>query len=193
MKKTIALTLVLVALLSFSTMAQAQEFPPLDKSPMDMAYYPSKVALRAFAKTDKEKNAKPLIRVTYSRPKADGRAVFTELEKPGNMWRVGANEATEVMFFEDVKIDGKKVKAGRYTMYIMLGEEEWTVYFSTDNDGWGHYAFKPEASSVAQITVPVEKTEQTIEHTSIMFEKAEPGAHMLIGWDDRMVRVPIEL
>lgn len=191
MKKTITLALVLFAMFSIST--QAQEFPPLDKSPMDMAYYPSKVALRAFAKTDEGKNAEPIIRVTYSRPKADGRAVFTELEKPGNMWRVGANEATEVMFFQDVKIDGKKVKAGRYTMYIMLGEEEWTVYLSTDTDGWGHYAFKPEASSVAQITVPVEKTKDTIENTSIMFEEAEPGAHMLIGWDDRMVRVPIEI
>jgi len=193
MKKTITLTLALFSLLSLSTLAQAQEFPPLDKSPMDMAYYPSKVALRAFAKTEEGKNAKPIIRVTYSRPKADGRAVFTELEKPGNMWRVGANEATEVMFFQDVKIDGKKVKAGRYTMYIKLAEENWTVYFSTDTDGWGHYAFDPEASSVAEITVPVEKTEKTIENVSIMFEKAEPGAHMLIGWDDRMVRVPVEL
>ena len=34
-----------------------------------------------------------------------------------------------------------------------FNEKEWTVYFSLDLDGWGHYAFKPEVSSVAEITV----------------------------------------
>ncbi|WMN07337.1 DUF2911 domain-containing protein [Marivirga arenosa] len=193
MKRIIILTLAVLACFTFGNNAQAQEFPELDKSPMDMAYYPSRVAFRAFAKTEEEKNAKPLIRVTYSRPKADGRAVFTELEKPGNIWRVGANESTEVMFFEDVTIDGKKVKAGRYTIYIKLGEENWEVHFSTDTDGWGHYAFKPEESTVAKITVPTEETESTVEYMSIMFEEADPGAHMIIAWDDTMARVPIGL
>ena len=193
MKKILSLTLALFTCLAMSPEASAQEFPELDGSPMDMAYYPSRVAFRAFAKTDAEKNAKPIIRVIYSRPQAKGRAVFTELEKPGNIWRVGANESTEIMFFQDVTIDGEKVAAGRYTVYIELGENDWTVHFSTDTDGWGHYAFNPEESTVAKITVPKQKTESTVENMSIMFEEAEPGAHMIIGWDDTMVRVPIGL
>ncbi len=171
----------------------AQKFPKMDGSPMDMAYYPPRVAFRAFAKTDAEKNAKPIIRVTYSRPQAKGRKVFTDLEKPGNIWRVGANEATEVMFYQDVTIDGKSVPAGRYTMYAQLGVSDWTIHFSYDNDRWGHYAYKPEETMVATVKVPKQKTQSTVENMSIIFEEAEPGAHMIIAWDDTMVRVPIGL
>ena len=160
---------------------------------MDVSYFPPRVAFRAFAKTEEEKNVKPMIRVIYSRPQAKGRKVFTDLEKPGNMWRVGANEATELMFFQDVKIGDTPVAAGRYTVYAMLGKSEWTIYLSNDLDRWGHYAFKPEDSSVAQITVPVEKTAELVEAMSIVFESADLGAHMIIAWDDTMVRVPITL
>lgn len=189
MKNVIIFSLALV-LAVFS--AEAQEFPKLDASPMDMAYYPARAAFRAFAKTDEERTAaQPKIRVTYSRPAAKGRKVFGDLEKYGNMWRVGANETTEIMFFQDVNIGGKKVEAGRYTLYALLGEKEWTVYVSTDTDGWGHYAYKPEETTVAEIKVPVAKTSETVENLSIMFEEAEGGAHLIIAWDDSMVRVPI--
>ncbi len=193
MKIILSTTLAAVACLAMIFHAEAQKFPEPDGSPMDMAYYPSRVAFRAFGKTDAEKNAKPMIRVIYSRPQAKGRKVFTDVEKPGNVWRVGANESTEIRFYQDVTIDGKKVPAGRYTVYAELGEDTWTVHFSTDTDGWGHYAFKPAESTVAKVTVPKQKTESTVEYLSIMFEEAAPGAHMLIAWDDTMVRVPIGL
>jgi len=190
MKKSIII-LSLAVLTVFST--QAQEFPKLDASPMDMAYYPARAAFRSFAKTDEEKAAgQPKIRVIYSRPAAKGRKVFGDLEKYGNMWRMGANESTEILFYQDVTINGKKVVAGRYTLYAKLAEKEWTLYLSTDKDGWGHYAFNAEGSSVAEITVPTAKTKETVENVSILFEAADGGADMIIGWDDTMVRVPIK-
>ena len=193
MKKLTLLSVIFAICLTLSVDAQAQEFPKVDASPMDMAYFPPRVAFRAFAKTDEEKNVTPQIRVIYSRPQAKGRKVFTELEKPGNMWRVGANEATEILFYQDVMIGDTKVKAGRYTIFAKLGEKDWTIYFSDDLDRWGHYAFNPEESTVAQITVPTAKTNDTVESMSILFEAAAPGAHMIIAWDDTMVRVPIGL
>lgn len=193
MKRFFTLTLLIVAMGLISQDAVSQEFPKMDGSPIDMSYFPPRVVFRAFAKTEEEKSDKPLIRVIYSRPQAKGRKVFTELEKPGNMWRVGANEATEIMFFQDVTLGETTVPAGRYTVYAMLGADEWTIYLSNDMDRWGHYAFKPEESSVAKITVPTEETAETVEAMSIIFEAADPGAHMIIAWDDTMVRVPIGL
>ncbi len=193
MKRFLVLSLLCASLFCLAQDAVSQEFPKMDNSPMDVSYFPPRVAFRAFAKTEEEKNVKPLIRVIYSRPQAKGRKVFTDLEKPGNIWRVGANEATELMFFQDVKIGDTPVAAGRYTVYAMLGKSEWTIYLSNDLDRWGHYAFKPEDSSVAQITVPVEKTAELVEAMSIVFESADLGAHMIIAWDDTMVRVPITL
>ncbi|MDX1940953.1 MAG: DUF2911 domain-containing protein, partial [Saprospiraceae bacterium] len=86
------LSIAFILTLSITTMS-AQKFPDVDKSPMDMAYYPSRVAFRAFGKTDEEKNVKPVIRVVYSRPMKNGRVVFGELQKYGEVWRVGANES----------------------------------------------------------------------------------------------------
>ncbi len=186
------LSIAFMLLLSLSTVSAQVDFPSIDKSPMDMAYYPSRVAFRAFGKTDAEKNAKPIIRLIYSRPMKNNRVVFGELIKYGEIWRVGANESTEVMFFQDVTVNGTKLKAGRYTLYAMPSKDSWEVYFSTDTDGWGHYSFKPEVSTVAKITVPTKKTESTIEALSIVFVAADKGADMLIAWDDTMVSVPIE-
>ncbi len=195
MKNLIVVLLVVLTALVGAATVQAQEFPKPDNSPLDISYYPPRVAFRAFGKTEAEKNAEPVIRVIYSRPQAKGRKVFTELEKPGNIWRLGANEATEVMFFQDVTIGDTKVKAGRYTAYVQLAENEWTVHFSSELDLWGQYAFKPEDSTVAKITVtpPTQNTEFTVEYMSIMFEEADPGVHMIIAWDDTMARVPIKL
>lgn len=184
------LPIALLLTMSITTLS-AQKFPDIDKSPMDMAYYPSRVAFRAFGKTDEEKNAKPVIRVVYSRPMKSGRNVFGETIKYGELWRVGANESTEIQFYQDVMIGGKKVSAGRYTIYATPQQDKWEVVFNSDLDGWGHYAYKAD-KNVASITVPTKKMDTPVEAMAIMFEKSDKGANMLIGWDTTMVSLPIE-
>jgi hypothetical protein len=162
-------TLLFLMLMATAPSLFAQEFPDVDKSPMDMAYYPPRAAFRSFAKSAEERAAdEPVFRIIYSRPAAKGRVVFGELVKYGEMWRIGANEATEITFLHDVKIGDQPVKAGRYTMYAMVNEKEWTVYFSLDLDMWGQYSFKPEESSVAAITVPVATVKEANELLGIV-------------------------
>lgn len=193
MKIIINALLTFVLLIFTYCLGSAQEFPKLDKSPMDAAYYPNRAAFRFFQKSEDDKIAdKPVIRVLYSRPKKNDRDIFPEIVKPGELWRAGANEGTEIMFFEDVKINDTKVKAGRYTFYIMPNESEWTVLFNTVLDNWGHYTYD-EAMTIAKITVPVEKAKESIEAFSIVFETADDGAHMIMGWDDVIARVPIQV
>lgn len=191
MKKFLPIALVGLFLLGFPQLGRTQKFTAVDKSPLDMAYYPPRAATRGFAKTEEEKKAaEPVIRVIYSRPMKKGRDIFGGLESYGTMWRLGANESTEILFFKDVTIGGKKVKAGRYSMYAELGEKEWRVVINSDTDGWGAYHYNPE-HDVAAVTVPVETVEEPIEVFSILFEKADDGAHLIMGWDDTVVRVPI--
>ena len=188
--------LALIGLFSGSGLTlRAQDFPGIDKSVMDMSYYPQRAAFRAFAKTEEErKSATPVMRVTYSRPLKNERDVFPDVVKYGEIWRVGANESTELMLFQDVELNGTRLEQGRYTLYAVVNEDNWEVHVSTDTDGWGQYAFKPEESTVAKITVPTRKTEETIEALGIYFEKMEEGSvHMVIGWDDTMVRVPFKV
>lgn len=183
-----------IALMFFLSLSvvQAQEMPGPDQSPMDAAYFPARAAFRAFADTEEDKMAnQPVIRVLYSRPQKKGRDVFPDLVAYDKIWRTGANESTEIMFFEDVVLGDTKVKAGRYTLYTKPGEEEWEVMINTDLDGWGAYAYDAE-NTVASITVPAMETNAPVESFTIMFEKVDDGTHMIMAWDDVMIRVPFK-
>src|ERR1700712_5002591 len=104
MKRAIGIILLALSLQA-STQTLPAKLPPLDKSPMDMSYYPPMYPLLKI----QDKITEPLrIRLIYSRPQLNGRKVFGELQEYGKVWRLGANEATEIEFFNDVKIDNKK-------------------------------------------------------------------------------------
>ena len=159
---------------------------------MDMAYYPDDFAHdRKFAPA--KVGDKVYARVTYSRPAKNSREVFGKLIPYGKVWRVGANEATEIKFFTDATIQGKKIKAGVYSLYAIPTETEWTLIFSTDLDQWGAYSYKQDLD-VLRVTVPVKKTEEPIENLSIQFKKAGDIMNesiLMIAWDTTLVEVPV--
>lgn len=182
----------LLSLLCFTLIgANAQTFPGLDKSPMDMAYYPDNYAHdRKFAPA-KIGTDKAMVRVIYSRPVKNDREIFGKLVPYGKVWRIGANEATEIKFYEDVTIEGKKIPAGTYALLTIPNEKEWTIILSSDVDQWGAYSYN-EGMDVVRFTVPVQKTEKPLENFSIQFAKKDAKtANMYMGWDNSMVAVPI--
>src|ERR1700722_3921375 len=108
------------------TVVSAQTASTLDSSPLDMSYYPADYSVLKI----QNKVSEPLIaRVVYSRPQKRGRKLFGDLVTYGEVWRLGGNEATEIEFFRDVKIDNKVIKKGRYTLYSLVNEDKWTLIF----------------------------------------------------------------
>ncbi|GAA4449919.1 hypothetical protein GCM10023189_09740 [Nibrella saemangeumensis] len=164
---------------------QAQDFRGTDKSPMDMAYYPDNFA------HDRKGNDKALVRVIYSRPAKNNREVFGKLIPYGKVWRTGANEATEIKFYQDATIGGKKVKAGTYSLFTIPGENEWTIILNSDLDYWGAYSYKQE-NDVLRVTAPVKKSGTPLENLSIQFAKANGNdTVMRLGWDTTVVEIPV--
>jgi hypothetical protein len=171
--------------------ADAQKMDGLDKSPMDMAYYPDNFAHdRKFApKLIGDMPA--MVRVTYSRPPKKDREVFGKLVPYNQVWRVGANEAPEIKFYQDVTIQGKAVKAGTYSLFTIPNANEWTIILNSDLDVWGAYSYN-QAQDVLRVNVPVKKSETVIEDFSIKFRKGkDKEAIMMMGWDTILVEVPI--
>ncbi|NIJ53431.1 DUF2911 domain-containing protein [Dyadobacter arcticus] len=182
MKKSIFLSLLLI-IAALTT--QAQKFRALDKSPRDIAWFPDHFA------HDRKDGEKALVRVSYSRPYLKGREAFGKLEPYGKVWRVGADESTEIKFYQDATFGGKKVKAGTYSLFAIPGDKEWTVILNSDVDYWGAYKYK-EASDVLRVTAPVKKAEAPIENFSIVFEKtSDTAAKMFLGWDSTIVELPV--
>jgi len=110
----------------------------------------------------------------------------------GKVWRLGANEATEIELYKDVKIAGKKISKGRYTLYALVYENTWTMILNKDTDTWG--AFKYDSKKdVLRTDVPVEKTDDVIENMSMWFEKTLSGVSLVIAWEQVKVSLPITL
>ncbi|MBD2704738.1 DUF2911 domain-containing protein [Spirosoma sp. BT702] len=184
---------VIVCLFFGATLsAEAQKLRGLDKSPMDMAYYPDDFAHdRKFAPA--KVGDKAYARVTYSRPAKKEREIFGKMIPFGKVWRVGANEATEIKFFTDATIQGKKIKAGVYSFYAIPNETDWTLIFSSDLDQWGAYSYKQDLD-VLRVNVPVKKAEEPVENLAIQFKKAGDNVNesiMQIAWDTTLVEVPV--
>lgn len=181
--------IVIISLfLYYSATAQivVPKIPPLDKSPMDMSYYPVNYPILKI----QNKVTEPLVmRVIYSRPQLNGRKVFGGLQNYGEVWRLGANEATEIEFFKDVKIDNKKIKKGRYTLYAIPFPDRWTLIVNKDTDTWGSFKYDA-AKDVVRINLPVKKNEIT-EDMSIVFDKTSSGANMDMYWEDVKVTLPV--
>ncbi|MDB5252299.1 MAG: hypothetical protein JWP27_1468 [Flaviaesturariibacter sp.] len=184
MKKILS---ALFFLASVAVQAQTYKMPALDKSPMDMAYYPANFPVLKI----QDKATEPLVaRVIYSRPQKGGRTIYGDLVEYNQVWRLGANEATEIEFYRDVKIGGKKIPKGKYTLYAIVNPAQWTIIINKDTDIWGAFKYD-EKKDVVRVNVPSEKLTEIVEAFSLQFDKSATGANLVIAWDDTKVSLPI--
>ena len=182
---------LLLPLIAFSFSAivlNAQtKLPPVDKSPMDMSYYPNGYPVSKI----QDKPTEPLVaRVIFSRPQKNGRVIFGDLLEYGKVWRLGANEATEVEFYQNIKINTTKVKKGRYTMYCIPYADKWTIIINKETDTWGSFKYDMK-KDVVRIDVAVQKQTEITEAFAMVFEKVATGANLIMAWDDVKVSMPI--
>jgi len=185
MKKIIGL-LVIFQLFFICLMGQTA-LPPVDKSPMDMSYYPNNYPVLKI----QDKITEPLIaRVVYSRPQKSGRAIFGGLVKYGEVWRLGANEATEIEFFKNVHIGGKRISKGRYTLYAIVNENSWTIIVNKETDTWGSFKYNAK-KDVIRTDVVTQRSDAVLESLAMAFDKTATGCNLVIAWDNVKVSLPI--
>lgn len=131
------------------------------------------LAVQGFAQSDKSKRPSPpavaegtidgvKVKVDYSQPSVKGRKIFGSLEKYGQVWRTGANEATVISFDKPVTIEGQTLAAGKYALFSIPGETEWTIIFNTVTDTWGAYDYeKNKDKDALKVKVKAAKSDFT--------------------------------
>jgi hypothetical protein len=158
----------------------------VDISPMDMSYFPVDYPK---LKMTNSISTPPVMRVIYSRPHKQGRVIFGGLQKYGQQWRLGANEATEIEFFQPVTIAGKKINAGRYLLYCIPYENKWTMVLNSNIYTWG---LKIDSTKdLMRFDIPTKTLTTPIEYFTMVFEKNGSGANLVMAWDMVEARLPI--
>ena len=164
-----------------------------DKSPMDLAQYPSRSRFQNFLKPEEKEANQPKIRVVYSRPQMKGRKVFGELLEYGEMWRVGANQTTLVSFYQDVNIGGTDIRKGTYGLFAKVQEDHWEFIVHKNTQSWGHYNHD-EKDNIVVVKAMTAATPKTLEALSIIFEEKEnKQVDIIVGWENTMARLPVQL
>ncbi len=188
MKKMKTILLVTISLFVSGFGFAQTTLPPLDKSPMDMCYYPVDYPV---LKIQKKADAPLIARVIYGRPQKNDRSIFGDLVPYDMIWRVGANEATEIEFYRDVKIDGKKVPKGRYTLYAIPSTEKWTMVLNKETDTWGAFGYDTK-KDLLRTDVKVITRPDIIDVFTMCFEGKEKNkTNLMVGWDNKEVHMPI--
>ena len=151
------------------------------------------------------------VKVTYGQPyKRDRDNIFGTKESGavvpyGEVWRTGANEATEITVTKDVLVAGKKLAAGTYSLFTTPGAESWKFHFNSllGLDGTGY--FDPVAEKFTPADLPksdvlvVEAKPVTlaaaseVDQLTFEFEKTAAGADMILRWIRTEVRLPVTI
>lgn len=177
--KRIYTSAVFIIVFTLCGTLNAQDFKNLDTSPHDIVYFRT------------NKISPPNIKVLYGRPKKNGREIFGEVIPYGKIWKVGANEATEVVFYQDVVFGDTEVKAGTYVLYAIPQKKEWILILSSNTDIWETSEYQKKYD-VARVRAKVSKAE-FLEAFSIGFKDKGKHVNMVLAWDTTRITAPIKI
>jgi hypothetical protein len=126
------------------------------------------------------------VTVDYSRPVAKGRAIFGALVPYDQVWRTGANEATQITFSEDVTINGQALAKGVYSLHTIPGKDSWTLAFNKVAKQWGSFTYKAEEDAL-RVTAKPEKGPFAELFTITFPDVTSDSARVALRWADVMV------
>ncbi|MCZ2459999.1 MAG: DUF2911 domain-containing protein [Chitinophagales bacterium] len=132
------------------------------------------------------------ITINYSSPSVKGRKIWGELVPYNKVWRAGANEATTFSTDKDIKVEGKSLPAGKYSLYAIPGEKEWTIIFNSQTGQWGikmsGETTEDPAKDVLRVTVKPQKSKSFTEHLTYSID----GNGFSLIWENLEVPVSVK-
>jgi hypothetical protein len=133
------------------------------------------------------------LKITYSQPHKKSREVFGKLIPFGQVWRTGANEATEITTTKNILINGTLLQAGTYSLFTIPEKESWTIIINSEPGLWGAYNYN-EALDVMRFKVPVQPVpgDLVYEAFTIQLDQKNEVANLLLMWDKTRIVIPVK-
>jgi hypothetical protein len=132
-------------------------------------------------------------KLTYSRPSARGRDIFSEIVPPGEHWRLGANTKTLLTLSSEVNFSSGALPAGTYSLSLFPNDGDWVLVISTNIEGWGIYEYD-EKNDALRVTAPMEVGSMKTESLLLAWDNIQTNsADLIVSWGDRMARFPMKV
>jgi len=132
------------------------------------------------------------LKITYSQPHKRERIIFGALVPYGQVWRTGANEATEITVTKDILINHQPLKAGSYSLFTIPDKDSWTIILNSELGLWGSYNYNSKLD-VLRFDAPVQLMQGAVyEPFTIMVDQKNDKAEIVLAWDTVQVRIPIQ-
>ena len=123
------------------------------------------------------------VNVNYGAPAVKGREIWGKVVPFGEVWRAGANEATTVEFSSDVNMEGQALKKGKYALFFIPGEKEWTVILNKVWEQWGAYKYD-STQDVIRFIVEPKMNESMQERLSYTVTDLKPDmGYIKLAWE----------
>ncbi len=149
------------------------------------------------AQNDKSKRASPpatvsqtlasgaKITIDYSQPSLKGRTIGKDVEpNAGQVWRMGANEATVFQSDKDVMIEGKPLPAGKYSMFGIMDGSDFTLIFNKAYNIWGTTYEQNKSKDALQVKVKASMDNTSVEKLKYTID---PSGKVILYWGKLMV------
>lgn len=131
------------------------------------------------------------IQISYSSPGMKGRTLWGGLVPYKKVWRTGANGATVLETSQDIQLGGKTVPAGKYSVFTIPGESEWTFILNKDTNLWGADAYK-KADDVVRVKVKPKANAEAVERMTFTFANTtDEATELVMSWGK--VQVPVAI
>ena len=129
--------------------------------------------------------------ITYGSPSVKGRKIWGDLVPFDKVWRAGANEATQLETDKDILLEGKKLPAGKYSLYAIPGEKEWQIIINAQTGQWGiersgETTRNPEKDIIVVIVKPIKSTSM---EESLLYTISSKG--FSLKWEN--LEIPVEI
>ena len=155
------------------------------------------------------------VTVDYGRPALKGRQMDELLKQlpEDRMWRAGENQVTILATEGSILVGGKKVPAGRYSLYVHApATGDWSIALNSDqgialgkiwdkapanlkDEPWPHlddYTKSVAKSEVARTPLKTSTATAPAENLTVSFKPAGDGATMTLAWGDKTWAVDIK-
>jgi hypothetical protein len=138
-----------------------------------------------------QKIGETVVTIRYNRPVARGRELFGGIVKWGRIWNPGADSATTIALSDDVTLNGQPVPAGKYSIWMIPQEGEWTFILSEAADVL-HTPY-PEGRDVLRFAVTPERG-QHVETLTFHFPVVDgPEAVLAFQWGETKIEIPLQI